>query len=208
MGRLDMTLYLDRVLFSRFPHPLHHKVALAVITELAGSDAHLAQQLAEEDLSGIMEPFAVLSNFAARRGWTLESRRNDTWEEGTIDIVDGTRMLHSAAVAAKGNRAEVIRRVWRGQVGSLYPFIEEHRVKIIPQLRGYIRFPVETTYGTVDNMEDLELGQLLYFLRGKRIPPRLWRLLNLLTEMRRSLAHLEPVPLRSLLAEEILNVDG
>jgi len=203
-----MTLYLDRVLFSRFPHPLHHKVALAVVTELAGSDAHLARHLANKDLSAIMEPFAVLSDFAATRGWNSESKHTDAWQEGTSDVVDGIRMLHSAAAATKGNRAEVTRRVWRGQVASLYPFIEEQRVKIIPQVRGYIRFPVETTYGIVDNAEDLELGQLLYFLRGKRIQPRLWRLLNLLTEMRHSLAHLEPVPLRSLLAEEVLRVDN
>jgi hypothetical protein len=107
-----------------------------------------------------------------------------------------------------GNRAEVKRRVWRGQVAVLYPFIEEQRVKIVPQVRGYLRLPVETTYGRVDDPEDLEVGQLLYFLRGKNIHARLWRLLSILTDMRHALAHLEPVPLRSLLADDVLRTDG
>lgn len=207
VSRLDMTLYLDRVLAARFPHPLHHKTALAVVTELAGSDARLAQHLAQKDLSTIMSPFETLREFGASRGWTAECVRNGDWREGTSDTVDGSRFVHSAAVAAMGNHSEVKRRVWRGQVAVLYPFIEEQRVKIIPQVRGYLRFPVDTTYGRVDDPEDLEVGQLLYFLRGKRIQPRLWRLLNVLTEMRHALAHLEPVPLRCLLADEVTRTD-
>jgi hypothetical protein len=204
VGRLDMTLYLDRVLAARFSHSLHHKTALAVVTELSGSDARLAQYLAQEDLSTIMSPFETLRDFGASRGWTAERVRNGDWREGTSDTVDGSRLLHSAAVAALGNHSEVKRRVWRGQVAVLYPFIEEQRVKIIPQVRGYLRFPVDTTYGRVDDPEDLEVGHLLYFLRGKRIQPRMWRLLSVLTEMRHALAHLEPVPLRSLFADEVL----
>lgn len=207
IGRLDMTLYMDRALSSRFSHPLHHKVALAVVTELAGADSHLAQRLAAQDLSTIMDPFDCLKDFAAYRGWTAESCQNASWDEGSIEIIDGKRMLHSAAAAVMGDRAEVTRRVWRGQVSVLYPFIEEQRVSIIPQVRSYLRFPLETTFGQVDDAEDLEVGQLRHFLRGKAIPARRWKLLNLLTEMRHALAHLEPVPLRSLLAEEILHVE-
>jgi hypothetical protein len=207
VSRLDIAIHLDRVFFVRFPHPLHHKVALAVATELAGGDVYLARYLSNENLSAIMDPFEVLKTFAISRGWTPGRKLCESWQDGTCDLVDGAQMLHSAAAATKGDRAAVTRRVWRGQVASLYPFIEEQRVRIIPHVRGYIRLPVDTTYGRVDNAEDLELGQLLYFLRGKRIPPRLWRLLNLLTEMRHSLAHLCPVPYRSLIAEEILGPD-
>lgn len=205
--RLDMTLYLDRMLSLNFTHPLHRKVALAVITELAGSDAHLAQHLAKQELAAIMNPSEVLCHFAASRNWTSGSVRKAAWEAGTTDIVDGTPMLHSAAAVVMGNSAEVTRRVWRGQVTVLYPFIEEQRLKIIPQIRSYLRFPLETTYGRVDDAEDLEVGQLLYFLRGKRVPPRLWRLLNLLTDMRHALAHLEPVSFRSLLADEVVHAE-
>jgi hypothetical protein len=203
-----MMLYVDQILSTRFSHPIHHRVALTVITELSGSDAHLAQYLAMQDLAAIMNPFEVLCTFAAERNWTSESMRKDAWEDGTSDILDGIQTVHSAAAAVLGNRAEITRRVWRGQVAVLYPFIEEKRVNIVPQVRSYLRFPVETTYGSVDNAEDLEVGQLLYFLRGKQVPPRLWRLLRLLTDMRHSLAHLEPVPIRALLAEEFLRVDG
>lgn len=207
VGRLDMTLYMDRTLLSRFPHPLHHKVALAVLTELAGADSHLAERLAAEDFTTIMAPFEFLTDYAASRGWTLASCRNAAWEEGTVEIIDGKRVLHSAAAAVMGDQAEVTRRIWRGQVSVLYPFIEEQRLTIIPKVRSYLRFPIETTFGLVDEAEDLEVGQLRHFLRGKAIPSRQWKLLNLLTEMRHALAHLEPVPPRSLLAKEILHLE-
>jgi hypothetical protein len=207
VDRLDMALFLNRVLLSRFPHPLHHKVALSVITEVAGSDPHLARHLAKHDLAEIMDPVSLLSSFGAERGWTASSIGGDPWQDGMCDVVDGARTLHSAAAVVMGDRAVVRRRVWRGQLVSLYPFIEEQRVKLIPHVRGYIRFPVETTYGIVDNPEDLELGQLIHFLRGKRLPPRTWKLLSILTEMRHALAHLEPVPIRALFAHEVLRSD-
>lgn len=203
VGRLDMTLYLDRALAARFPHSLHHKTALAVITELVGSDARLAQHLAQQDFPTIMSPFEMLRDFGASRGWTAEFVRNGDWRVGTSDTVDGSRLVHSAAVAIMGNHSEIKRRVWRGQVAVLYPFIEEQRVKLLPQVRGYLRFPVDTTYGRVNDPEDLEVGQLVYFLRGKKIQPRVWRLLSVLKEMRHALAHLEPVPLRCLFADEV-----
>ena len=207
VDRLDMNLYIDRVLSSRFPHPLHHQVALSVVTELAGADAQLCQHLATQDLATIMAPFQCLKDFAVARGWTTASCEQPNWAEGTIDRVNGASMVHSAAIAARGDRVELRRRVWRGQVSVLYPFIEQQRINIIPLIRGYLRLPVETTYGKVDDAEDLEVGQLLYFLRGNRIPPRLWKLLSLLTEMRHALAHLQTVPLASLLADEILHLE-
>jgi hypothetical protein len=206
--RLDMTLYLDRLLGPRFRHPLHHKTALAVVAELAGSDAHLARHLAKEELPSLMSPFEALQAFALARGWSAERVRSAAWHDGTRDVVDGAEMLHSAAAASAGDRAEIKRRVWRGQVAILYPFIEEQRVRVVPLVRGYLRLPLETTYGRVDDPEDLEVGQLLYLLRSKPIQPRLWKRLCLLTEMRHALAHLEPVPMRALLADEVLNGDG
>jgi hypothetical protein len=203
-GSLDMALYLHRTAASRFSHPLHQKIASAVITELAGSDARLAQWLVREDLADILDPMEVLCEVATERGWTQQTTQNAAWHDGACDLVDGRLLVHSAVLAMAGDRAEVARRVWRGQVAVLYPFIEEQRCKVIPQVRGYLRFPLETTYGRVDRAEDLEVGQLLYFLRGKNIRPSLWRLLGLLTEMRHALAHLEPVPLRCLCAEEVL----
>jgi hypothetical protein len=208
VGRLDMALYLDQLLSSRYSVPLHYKTALAVVIELAGSDAQLAQHLVKEELSTIMNPFETLRIVAAERGWTAELMRSVAWQEGTCDKVDGQELMHSAAAAAMGNRAEVKRRVWRGQVAVLYPFIEEQRLKIVPKVRSYLRLPLETTYGRVDDAEDLEVGQLLYFLRGKRIQQRLWRLLTVLTEMRHALAHLEPVPLMSLFTDEVVHLDG
>jgi hypothetical protein len=84
----------------------------------------------------------------------------------------------------------------------LYPFIEEQRVRLAPEVDRLIRFPVQTTFGTVDRALDLEIGQLVYFLRGRRVPNQTWDQLITLRNMRHHLAHLRPVPHRDLLSPE------
>lgn len=205
VDRLDMTLYLDRAFDHRFDHPLHHRLAVAVAAELAGTDAELARRLAEQDLSTLTDPVEFLTDFASQRGWVGDAGRLPNWQDGSSDLIDGVCTPHSAAVAALGQRSEILRRVWRGQVGVLFPVIEEIRLQIAPQVGAFLRFPIETTYGSVQCVEDLEVGQLVHFLRGKKVPPRVWQLLNLLRDMRHSLAHLRPVSPSTLCAEELLS---
>lgn len=206
--RLDMTIYVDKVLTSRFTHPLHQKVALASIVEISGSDPDLALHMASQDLASILDPMNLLKEFAKRRNWTFDAVKNASWKDGMSDVVEGSQILHSAAVAMSEDRTELSRRIWRAQIGVIYPFIEEQRLRIIPQVRGYLHFPINMAFGIVNDAEDLEVGQLLYLLTGKPIRPRLRRLLVHLTAMRHALAHLEPVPLPSLFADEVIQPEA
>ena len=76
---------------------------------------------------------------------------------------------------------------------------------MLPRLRPYLRLPVETTYGLVEDVHDLELGQLVYFTRGRNLPRELLRQLRLLTDMRHALAHVRPVPIEYLFVDEFLH---
>jgi hypothetical protein len=203
VGRLDMVLYLDRLLEPRLRQPLHRQLALAVAAELAGTDPCLARTLAGLELRELLSPYDVLHEFAAGRGWPGTGQAANA-SDGRGDTRDGTPFVHAAFALASGDKREVTRRIWRAEVGVLYPFIEERRLQLLPRVRSLLRLPVETTYGTVAEAEDLEVGQLLYFLRGRSVRPALWRLLNLLADMRHMLAHLHPVPVGHLFADELL----
>jgi hypothetical protein len=204
VGGIDLLLDLSlRADVGPMP-ALHRRLALAVACELAGTDAALARALAGLGLRQLLEPQEFLRADAARRGWNADRARRPNWEDGMIDGVNGEDVVHSVALAVRGDDAEVRRRIWQAEVAVLYPFLEEQRLRLLPRLRPYLRLPVETTYGPVDDIFDLELGQLVHFLRGRNLPRELWRLLNLLTDMRHALAHLRPVPVEYLFVDELL----
>jgi hypothetical protein len=204
VGGVDLLLDLSMRADSRPMPALHRRLALAVACEISGTDAALARMLAGLDLRQLLEPQDVLRAEASRRGWTPAQARRPTWEDGLTDGVNGEDVIHSVALAIRGDDAELRRRIWQGEVGVLYPFIEERRLQLLPRLRSYIRLPVETTFGLVDDLYDLELGQLVHFLRGGNLPRVWWRLLNVLKDMRHSLAHLRPVPIEYLFVDELL----
>jgi hypothetical protein len=208
VGRLDVMLHLDRLLPDAFPSRLTRQIALAVATELAGTDAALGRRLAATGHRVLDEYGAVLCAYAADRGWTATSVRDACWANGLCECFDGDERLHSAALIAVGDLDGVERRVWQGQVRVLYPFIEECRVRLAADVGSLLRLPVETTFGPVQRAIDLEIGQLVHFLRGCRVPERLWRQMILLREIRHALAHLRPIQSGVLTSEDFRRVSG
>jgi hypothetical protein len=207
LTRLDVMLYLDRLLPQAFPSRTLRQVALAVATELGGADPSLGARLAAMGVQLLADPLALLAEHAAERGWSAGCVERPAWHGGVVEWLDGEERANSAALIAAGDREAVWRRVWQGQVRVLYPFIEEQRVRLVPEVGGFLRFPLETTYGLVDRAIDLEIGQLVYFLRGHRLPDLTWRQLLVLCNMRHSLAHLRPVELRDLMSPEFQRLD-
>lgn len=207
ISRLDVMLHLDRFVPSAFPSRLLRQVALAVATELGGADARLGARLAAAGLNLLANPAFVLDAHARERGWTSTNVLNRSWGEGVCEVMEGEERVNSAALRVSGATGAVERRIWQGQIRVIYPFIEEQRVRLIPELSGALQFPVDTTYGPVNRAVDLEIGQLVHFLRGRRVSERTWRQLLLLRDMRHALAHLRPVEFKVLMSEEFRQLD-
>jgi hypothetical protein len=205
LGRSDLQLYLTRLLAGRPVPALHRQAAISVGTELASGDLQLARELAALELRDLLDPMVFLRDYGVRQGWGEEPAGVHA---GQARWVDGREVIHSAVLALKGDQTGLRHRIWRGQVGVVYPFIEEQRIALLPQVQGFLRFPLQTTYGIVHEIEDLEVGQLAHFLRATRLPQRLWRLLLTLTRMRHALAHLEAVPAECLFSPEVLSCCG
>jgi len=118
VDRLDMALYLAHILPQVGLSHLHRRLAVAVGVELAGTDPALARVLANDNSRWYTEPASVLASDATRRGWV--NAVDCEWHQGRSDDFEGVCHVHSAALAARGEWAEITRRLWLGQVGALF----------------------------------------------------------------------------------------
>jgi hypothetical protein len=206
VSRLDILLYASR----RFRdqqrlNPIHEELAISVLGELSGTDPMVADRLAEEKFQTILKPIPILEEMAHEKGWhngfpTNNSKSDEEyWRYGMLDIRDGRRVMHSALEIAKHNLAAVNLRIWKGQVGVLFPFIEEQRRKFVDKYRSHLEVPVETEYQVLDQKEDLELGHLHFQLRkcleSHRLAP-----IKCCHNIRNALAHFSPADTRDILS--------
>jgi hypothetical protein len=203
--RIDMMLYAMRLVDDEDEHPLYHDLAVAVVTEVAGFDPRMADRMAGEGLAQILDPFTIVSATAKERGWlgpAAKGMSNHTdcgWERGLVDYRNGRPVLHAAAEFAAGQRGSLARRVWRGQIGVLFPFLEENRLRFIRELRRHLRVPDEPMHGTIAELEALELSQIYYQVQ-KQVAKRRLEPLERCLWIRNELAHLRPIPADVLLA--------
>jgi hypothetical protein len=204
VDRYDVALFVADLLRVRRACPLHYHLSIALCTELAGGDAILAERLALAGLEDQLSPMAALLELAEERHvvnkTTAEERAaahcNEEWDHGA--------RLSSCAAAASGRVDEIRRRIWKAEVSVLFPFIEEQRSRLVREMSQFLRLPFETAFGVVNDRDDLEVGHVLILCRRHGAPRRVLRLLECLTRMRHSLAHLEPVRPDDLNQRELL----
>lgn len=152
--------------------PAYASWATSVWVELAGTDEALLREMIEERVQP-SQWRTFLEAYAIRRGWhgqALERVREvlertfswhalslmraeeppswlfRLWAEGVIDLV-GDRGIeaHSAVLVALKWEDMVCHRIWRGQIRSLFPLIDQARLLLARQhgLAGGDREPVE-----------------------------------------------------------------
>ena len=206
VSRLDMLILISRLLEARRMPNLHRQIALAVSLELSAFDPLLAERLCESELEELIEPADLLREYARSKDWLDPIESN--WALGTLDTMDGREIVHSAALSISGDERAVIRRVWRGQVGVLFPFIEEQRVRLLSELSSHLRLPMETDFGVLKDPLDLEIGHIFHQVRRVGLRKETRELLRLLKDMRHALAHLRPVAFSALSAKEVIRASG
>jgi hypothetical protein len=205
VDRLDMALFLAHLLHETRLPALHRRLAVAVGVELAGTDQELARALAAEGTRWFVEPRPALERAARARGW--EAATPLEWRDGLCDDFEGAAYVHSAALAARGDWPEAARRVWLGQVGVLFGFLEQQRARLIEELRPWLK-PMTSSYGQRREVRDLEFGHLHFQVNGTRAPREARLRVERLKDMRDALAHLEPVGEAALFSPEVLALCG
>jgi hypothetical protein len=119
------------------------------------------------------------------------------WANRLVDHWDGQMLVHVRALLAAGDAAALARRVWRGHVRTIFPFVEQVRhayaVRYEDELRA--RLPIEKIYGnTVRRYTDpfsLELYDVFQLLKDV-LPKPECNLLFHCYKLRRLVAHMVP----------------
>ncbi len=194
----DTEFFLRERLRSRIRSPLLRELSVAVCAEVAGTDVELAARLSSLTLEGLLTPTEVLVAMAGERGWTPSLASEPCWRMGTLETVEGRDRPHSCTLAVLGHAEELHRRIWRAEVGVLFPFIEEQRVRLLDTLDHLLSVPFYTRFDVILDVRDLEIGHILHQARTRRAAPDIVERLRVLTNMRHSLAHGEPVSIADL----------
>ena len=202
IDRYDVAGFVWNRMRDRSLHPLHKMVATAMCVELSGTDTCLAERLCVADLNRLFAPFQIIAELARERGWSGPAPHG--WSTGADEYWDNRMRRTSCASASEADHAEITRRVWRAQIGVLFPFIEEQRVRLLRELRPYWRVPFNTRFGVIQEIEGLEVTHMSMLAQENGAPRSIVRLLERLSAMRHSLAHLTPIELRVLEDTELL----
>ena len=121
LRRLDVTIWAD--LHARLvrtdPLPA---LAEALAVELGGWRLDLAAAIASAPHEQILDPISILE------GW-----KNPGGVKS--DYLDGENTFCSGVLYKNGDTAEIYQRIWRAQLKSLYPWIEEIRQQVISKHR-------------------------------------------------------------------------
>jgi hypothetical protein len=104
------------------------------------------------------------------------------------DFIDGVKTTCSVALFERGELPELRQRIWRAQLRSLFPWIEELRQKVIARYSKQLIVDGQQRALGARTLEDLEFGAIEYQLRSK-VPPGEADLLRALARLRNDLAH-------------------
>jgi hypothetical protein len=201
--RIDMLIYTTAQIETGNVPAFLKDLATAVTVEVAGTDPLLVDLLASASIESIIEPLDIMREEADRRGWL--ARTCPVWHQGMIDRFNGRTLIHTAAEVAVGRPETVRRRVWRGQVAVLFPFLEDHRLRFVRMYRSLLEVPIRTDFEIINDAESLELTHLVYQLRRK-IGPHKLQTVEYCLRIRNELAHLRPLRASDLVSPIIADL--
>jgi len=165
---------------------IEEEVRIHVCSELAHWDFELCRYLLDFPLERLLDPMDLLKQYAKEK----QVKEQDFSQSGNgTDRSSKTKLESAVLLAINGDREELSRRVWRGQVQVLFPLIEDQRYKLIKHLRS--NFPL-----LLENAENddgvIEIGPLHNrMLQERKCSPRLVNLAHRLKKIRNDVAHLK-----------------
>lgn len=193
VGEIDALAYALDAFKGTSRHPSCLTKLLARTTAaLALWDFEFADRLVALDWREIVDPARLRDALACVAGDT----GNATWEGGGVGNFEGELLFHTGVLLATGDvNHEVARRVWAAQAAELLPRLELRRRDLVKRMKGTHRIPhtISINGEHVDNLADLEIGELLYLAQKFRLPADVSRTAGLYRQLRNKLAHLTPL---------------
>ena len=194
LRELDVSHFVDDQPALAGEKRLERRVRLATIVELARFDLNLAEDLSKETLDTLIEPSKLLRKFRAQSSWMNDNC--SCWVNGAKSVWYDRLESHSCYLEAHDQRQEIQRRIWKAQLTTLFPHLEQRRLEIINCAKPILPKRFESATGEVKDPELLELGELNYLMSICQAPKRLRDEVRSLAEVRNELAHLRPICMR------------
>lgn len=169
----------DRAALRRRPDPglaadLAADLAVALAVELCSWRLDLAADLARAGLDDLTRPLDWLTRAATR------------FTPAAAATADCPLALHRA-----GESAVLPRRVWRAQLATFFPTLEEARLALIDRHRPRLRIDDHLRALGATSIEEIELGALCHQLH-RALDRREAARLETLARLRNRLAHRQP----------------
>jgi hypothetical protein len=190
LGEYDTLIYVDQLLRSSRRPPKHHKLMVRQISALALWDLDLAGYLASQPEGVLFDVKTVLS--AARAALDIEAAlKDEAWEGGGSDQVDGADMTHPFVLLERGDpERELSRRLWTAQAAELLPMIEIRRRELLKGLERQLVCPFDLDGVQVRSLGELEIGRLALATQRHGLRGGLRTRAEWLAGCRNKLAHL------------------
>lgn len=193
VGSLDMLLYTSELYRnSRLP-PVRRRVAVMIAASLALWDPVVSERLALEPIEALLDPRPILAEIARDRGW-CSGNDEPLWHLGMVDSIDGKTQVHSAWLALSDTRHELTSRLWKAEVGTILPHLEEQRREVLARFSQFLKLPFTTCFGeTITDPFELEISHIAAQLGRTRVRLEMdtKRRLVRMADVRNKLAHLK-----------------
>lgn len=169
----------------RASRPLQGRLVAAVAVETAAWDVTLMDRLTALPVEQAVRPDVCAAAWDDGR---ISRWRGTTasWNAGSLDDWGGEAAAHPCWLAANAPAA-LVKRVWRGQLAALLPWVEQQRVALIERFRRRLRPDLERSGGDVDL---LDWGPLC--VQVKAMDERIAAPLTHFRRLRNELAHGRP----------------
>lgn len=195
---LDMLQFVTTLLRDKNEKGLQRELVGHIVTELALWDPLLAKALVGKSLEELLNPIELLKQYGTEKqnwGRFLPDAEEVCWSIGVQHRMDRKNRLHSAMAAILGHHRELDHRLWKGQIRTLYPFIEEQRYELIEKCRSALKVPYQSQFALVEDYRDLELAHIeVQLSRAGRGFRKLLPYVRCLKKARNHLSHFEVVP--------------
>jgi hypothetical protein len=198
VNHLDMWNYTRRVMLDQQRHRegLHFNALTAAIASIAGYDPEVVELFADATSLKTDDAKLRVLEMQSQRGWIPVDDSEQSWVMGHVDTVEGAHVRHIAAYTEAELDSEIERRIWDGQVRTVFPIVERRRLELIQRHFKYLSNCLKED-GNNQTPYELEVGGVARYL-ATPIDRQDVTLAANLKEVRDRLAHLKVVPWKRL----------
>lgn len=165
-----------------------HRLKTSVAVEVGAWDLDIVERILSMPTHRATRPDEHLANWSDTRVELWRGARPN-WIAGNLDRWGGEPCIHPLFLAA--NEPVLLKkRVWRGQVAVLFPWLDEYRQAVVRTYRLKLR-PDQLSYG--DDVDTLDWGPICWQLKRAGIASRVLNAIHAGRMLRNDLAHGRPV---------------